>query len=271
MLEGRIAMSQDKSASMFGSAGSSNGRVLVVEDDSSTRNRIRLMLEKEGYDVLEARDEASAIETIRSGENPLLVDVALIDVDMAKGTDVVAYFKNQFQRVSLIVMTGVPDRGDSRERIKVAIVGAGKGGSALLDMFSHVPEVEIVGIADKFPSAPGLMRARELNMPCAKDPASLIAREDTDLIVDVTGDPGMATVIARQKAPRAEVLGGAAAKLLWTLVRHEAEMQQHVLNSEKLARMVREGVTSYVIKPVGAERLSDAVASAMERREIYKL
>ena len=230
------------------------------------------MLEKEGYDVLEAVDEASAIETIRSGENPLLVDVAIIDVDMEKGPDVVAYFKEQFQRVSLVVMAGVPeDQGDSRQRTKVAIVGAGKGGSALLDMFSHVPEVEIVGIADKYPSAPGLARARELNMPCVKDPASLIAREDTDLIVDVTGDPGMATVIAKQKAPRAEVLGGAAAKLLWTLVRHEAAMQKRVLNSEKLARMVREGITSYVVKPVGAERLSDAVASAMERREIYKL
>lgn len=264
-------MSQDKSASMFGSAGSSNGCVLVVEDDPSIRNRIRLTLEKGGYDVLEAGDEASAIETIRSGENPLLVDVAIIDVDMEKGTDVVAYFKNQFQRVSLIVMAGVPDEGDSKERIKITIVGAGKGGSALLDMLSHVPEVEIVGITDKYPNAPGLKRARELNVPCAKDPVDLIARKDTDIIVDVTGDPGMATLITKHKAPRAEALGGSAARLLWTLVRHEAAMQKQVLNSEKLARMVKEGVTNYVVKPVGAERLIDAVAFAMERREIYKL
>ena len=62
-----------------------------------------------------------------------------------------------------------------------------------------------------------------------------------------------------------------AARLLWTLVRHEAEMQKHVLNSEKLARMVKDGITNYVVKPVGAEPLIDAVASAMERREIYKL
>lgn len=264
-------MSQDKSASMFGSRGSSNGCVLVVEDDPSIRNRVRLTLEKEGYDVLEAGDGASAIETIRSGENPLVVDVAIIDVDMEKGTDVVAFFKSQFQRVSLIVMTGVPDEGDSRERIKIAICGAGKGGSALLDMLSHVPEAEIVGITDKYPSAPGLKRARELNLPCATDPVGLIARNDTDLIVDVTGDPEMAMVIAKHKTPRAEVLGGAAARLLWTLVRHEAEMQKHVLNSEKLARMVKDGITNYVVKPVGAEPLMDAVASAMERREIYKL
>ena len=88
---------------------------------------------------------------------------------------------------------------------------------------------------------------------------------------DVTGDPEMATVIAKHKTPRAEVLGGVAARLLWTLVRHEAEMQKHVLNSEKLARMVKDGITNYVVKPVGAEPLIDAVASAMERREIYKL
>ena len=34
-------MSQDKSASMFGSRGSSSGCVLVVEEDLSIRNRIR--------------------------------------------------------------------------------------------------------------------------------------------------------------------------------------------------------------------------------------
>jgi len=35
--------------------------------------------------------------------------------------------------------------------------------------------------------------------------------------------------------------------------------------------MVKDGITNYVVKPVGAEPLIDAVASAMERREIYKL
>ena len=264
-------MSHDKSASMFGARESSSGCVLVVEDDPTIRDRIRLTLEQQGYDVLEAGDGPSAIDTIRSGENPLMVDVAIIDVDMEKGMDVVAFFKNQFQRVSLIAMTGVPEERDSGERIKIAICGAGKGGSALLDMLSHVPEVEIVGITDKYPSAPGLKRARELSMPCTTETIGLIAEKDTDLIVDVTGDPDMASVIAKHKSPRAEVLGGAAARLLWTLVSHEAEMQKHVLNSEKLARIVKDGITNYVVKPVGAERLIDAVASAMERREIYKL
>ena len=265
-------MSQDKSASMFGSAKSSNGCILVVEDDSDVRNRICHTLEKEGYDVLEARDDQSAIETIRSGENPLLVDAAIVDVDMKKGTDVVAYLQGQFPRVQLIVMTGMPDRKeDGRERIRIALLGAGKGGSALLDMLSHVPDVEIVGIADKYPDAPGLKRARELNIPCAEDGVGLIARNDTDLIVDVTGDPGMATVIAKHKTPGTEVLGGAAAKLLWTLARHETAMQKHVMNSEKLAHMMKDGIAGYVIQPVGRERLIDAVASAMERREIYKL
>jgi DNA-binding NarL/FixJ family response regulator len=131
--------------------------------------------------------------------------------------------------------------------------------------------VEIVGIADKYPSAPGLKRARELNVPCAESPVELIARNDTDLIVDVTGDPGIAAVIAKHKAPRTEVLGGAAAKLLWTLVRHEAAMHRHAMNSENLARMIKEGIAGYVIKPVGRDRLIDAVAAAMEQREIYKL
>ena len=42
------------------------------------------------------------------------------------------------------------------DRTKIAIVGAGRGGRALLDLLHHIPSIEIVGIADRNPTAPGL-------------------------------------------------------------------------------------------------------------------
>ena len=48
---------------------------------------------------------------------------------------------------------------------KVAILGAGRGGTALLDLLHLIPSIEIVGISDRDPGAPGLVRAKTLRIP----------------------------------------------------------------------------------------------------------
>ena len=261
-----------RSASMFGTSEPSNGCVLVVEDDPAVRKAARLTLEQAGYNVLEADTADQGIETINTGENPLVVDAVITDLDMGKGADSVTYFRTHYPHVPVIVLTGFPNgHMPHTQRIRVAIVGAGKGGTALLDLFSHLPEVEIVGIADKDPSAPGLKRARELNVLVPEDVMSLIAFAGTHLIVDVTGDHRMDRLIAEHKSAGTEVLGGAAAKLLWTLIQHEAEMQRQLLQSETVAGMIKEGVTDYLLKPISGHKLLHAVGQAMEKRELNRL
>jgi CheY-like chemotaxis protein len=260
------------SASMFGSAEPSNGCVLVVEDDGRIRNTVRQTLQLAGYDVLEAEDVQHGIDTINAGENPLVVDSVIADIDMERGFDAVTYFRQQYPHVPVIVLTGLPDAvQDSSPRMKLAILGAGKGGYALLEMFSHIPEVKIIGIADKDPFAPALIRARDLGITVVEDAATLIERDDLHLLVDVTGDPKMERLIAEHKQPATEVLGGAAAKLLWTVIQYEARMQKQLLQSQKVASMMKEGVTDYLAKPIVREKLLAAVESAMDRREIHKL
>ena len=38
------------------------------------------------------------------------------------------------------------------DQTKVAILGAGRGGRALVDLLHHVPSIKIVGIADRNPA-----------------------------------------------------------------------------------------------------------------------
>lgn len=265
-------MSELRSASMFGSRGPSNGCVLVVVDDPMVRSAICQTLEQAGYDVLEAKGADHGIETIKTGENPLVVDAVLTDIDMDGGMEAATYFRSQYRHVPLVVMTGLPDASaDGAGRTRVAILGAGRGGSALLDMFSHLPDVEVVGIADLNPSAPGLTRAHELKIPVVDDALQLIVREDIQLLVDVTGDARMERLMEQYKPARTEVLGGAAAKLLWTLVQHETRMQRQLLQSEKVTGMIKEGVADYLLKPIRREKLLTAIGQAMERREISRL
>ena len=91
--------------------GIRQGRILVVDDEAQVRKPISLMLAKDGYEVVVAADGEEAIEALRSGDNPLMVDTVLCDIRMPKinGKEAIAYFRNQFPGVPIVVMTGYPD------------------------------------------------------------------------------------------------------------------------------------------------------------------
>ena len=247
--------------------------VMVVEDESDVRENIRGQLEGAGYDVIEVEDGEKAIEAMGSGENSFEVDVIITDIPKKKGLEAVTYFKKNFPSIPLIGLIGIPhfEMGNTRPT-RIAILGGGKGGSALLSLFSHLPGIEIVGITDKDPNAPALKRANELRIPVVHDAISLIGSEDTDLIVDVTGDPHVQQLIAEHKGPGAEVLGGATARLLWNMVQHEAEMETHLLQNESLASLVSHGtLVNSLVKPLQDENLLASVTNAMEQRENHRL
>jgi transcriptional regulator with GAF, ATPase, and Fis domain len=120
---------------------------------------------------------------------------------------------------------------------RVVIVGAGKGGRALLEMFSGDPTVTIVGVVDVNPWAPGLELARRLNVPMGTDLREMIAEAPLDLIIDVTGNPDVQEAILRLKPTGAEVMGGASAKFMWDLL---AERKRTEELEDRYSLMLRE-------------------------------
>jgi two-component system, NtrC family, sensor kinase len=124
------------------------------------------------------------------------------------------------------------ERSDST---KVAILGAGRGGLSLLDLLHRIPSIEIVGMTDRNPTAPGLERARELQVPIATNVQDLIKTHGVNLIVDVTADPEMEAYLHAHKLPGVNILSGSASRLLWKLIQHESKLEAELLQSEKLA------------------------------------
>jgi len=118
---------------------------------------------------------------------------------------------------------------------KVAILGAGRGGTALLDLLHLIPAIEIVGISDRDPEAPGLVRAKHLRIPVTGQIEDLIYNHGVNLIMDVTGDPAVERFVQDHKRPETEILSGSAARVLWELVRHESNLQAELFHAEKLA------------------------------------
>ncbi len=121
------------------------------------------------------------------------------------------------------------------DQIRVIILGAGKGGSSLLELLRQLPHVTIVGIADKNPRALGLEHARSYDIPVVSNVVSLISQKDVDLIIDVTGDPEVSQLLQQRRNPKAEVLKGTTSKLLWDLIGHEKQMETNLIQAEKLA------------------------------------
>jgi len=87
------------------------GRILVVDDEPEVRKSVRLTLTKANYEVIEAEDGEKAIQAIRSGDNPVMIDAVVCDLYMPKlgGKEAIAWFRSQFPSVPIIVMTGQPD------------------------------------------------------------------------------------------------------------------------------------------------------------------
>jgi len=166
----------------------------------------------------------------------------------------------------------------SPSTIRALIVGAGKGGTALLELFTRGLDVEIVGIVDVNPEAPGLRLARNLGLRTATDALALIAEGRANLIVDVTGDPSMRSLLLQRKPPHAEVMGGTSALLLWKLAQHERDLRDQLIQAEKLASIgtLASGIAHEINNPLYtitglSEHLQDESNPAVVREYVDEI
>ncbi len=119
--------------------------------------------------------------------------------------------------------------------MRVAIIGAGRGGTALLEVLHQIRTIAILGITDKDPSAPGLKRAQELNVPVYDRLQDLLESHSLNLVIDLTGDRTMESTLQQQKPTGTDIISGQASRLFWLLVQYESALQTELLQAEKLA------------------------------------
>lgn len=173
--------------------------------------------------------------------------------------------------------------------MKILLIGAGKGGSALLSILHEDKEIELVGVVDNNEDAEGLKIARQYNIPTYTQYEKLITREDLDVIIDVTRNPRVLTDIVNNKPVNTEILGGLSAKLIWSLVeerkKKEEEIQKSLSEQKALYRIgimlssarelndvfqtiVRSGL-EITNTPAGSLALYDAEKNELELTAVY--
>ena len=97
---------------------------------------------------------------------------------------------------------------------RIILIGAGRGGRSLVELFHKDPSIEIVGVADKDEGAPGIVLARELGLPVAANYRKFLKADAADLIIDVTGDPDVGREVYRLRPHGTEVVGGKTARFI---------------------------------------------------------
>lgn len=74
-------------------------------------------------------------------------------------------------------------------KVRVALVGAGRTGKTFLQEILQYPYVEVLGVADVEEKAPGLELARNMGLFVTPDPMELVAfGSRIDILVDLSGD-----------------------------------------------------------------------------------
>src|SRR5687768_7298042 len=93
----------------------------------------------------------------------------------------------------------------------VAIIGAGRGGAALLEMYANAPPVDIVAVTEIDASAPGLRLAKRFKMPVTSDYGMLLDLERMDHIIDVSDSRDVWQALQDFHRMGVTILGGASA------------------------------------------------------------
>ncbi|MFO0708147.1 MAG: sensor histidine kinase [Nitrospira sp.] len=123
----------------------------------------------------------------------------------------------------------------------VAIIGAGRGGTALMEIFANDPLVQIVGVAEVNGKAPGIALAKRLRIPVTRDYRKLLAMERVDLVIDVSGDATVWQFLQDFHRMGVTIIGGASAKFMWELIeariRATAEIEKTLNKYQSLYRL----------------------------------
>jgi diguanylate cyclase (GGDEF)-like protein len=109
--------------------------------------------------------------------------------------------------------------------MRIAIVGAGKGGTSLLEILSEDPTIKITGVADRKKTAPGIRLAKALHIPTTPDFKRLLNKKN-DIVINVTGSPEVEASLQASKRDGTEIISGRSAKLTWTLINERQKSQQ---------------------------------------------
>lgn len=127
----------------------------------------------------------------------------------------------------------------------VLIVGAGKGGSALIKILHPTSSMKIVAVIDHNEKAPGLALAEKLRIRTGNDWKDWLD-EEIDIIIEATGDQAVLEDIIASRHKKTVVVPGEVASIISQLVDEKdalvEQLKQQSDNQELILNHIRDGM-----------------------------
>lgn len=112
---------------------------------------------------------------------------------------------------------------------RILVIGAGRGGTAMLDLFLIDPLIKIVGIIDASPQAPALAIAEKHGIPSFTNLAEAIEASRPCLAFNLTGDDSV-TTYAEAQLGNTNVIGGFQARFLWNVITRLRQTNEQIFH-----------------------------------------
>jgi len=132
-------------------------------------------------------------------------------------------------------------------KTNILIVGAGKGGKALINLFYKRETINILGVIDIKDDAPGIKLAKKLGIPTAADYKEFLDKKGLDEIINVTGSQVVQEELLKRRPANVEIIAGHSAKLMWSLIEKSEKAEKALRESEGRLKTVLDSIQAGVV------------------------
>lgn len=137
---------------------------------------------------------------------------------------------------------------------RAVIIGAGRGGSAIIEMLHDEDLVDIVAVVDVDPDAPGLKLARKYGIAVYHDAAEALQQNAPCVAFNMSGNE-MVEAVAADILGAGGVIGGLEARLIWRMVTNLKQAK-----AELRRQATHDALTGAYNRHFGMEQLRVAIS-----------
>jgi PAS domain S-box-containing protein len=153
--------------------------------------------------------------------------------------------------------------------LNVAIVGGGKACRSLLEILDSDRlariNMNIIGVSDENPQAPGLLYAKERGLYTTSDFKDLFSLQNINMIIEITGSEKIKDQLYDLRSLGVAILDHVASRVVWDLFQTEVEKtelekerKRYELNSTKKMQIILDSLP-YRIMVVNMDKTVDTV------------
>lgn len=156
--------------------------------------------------------------------------------------------------------------------MRLAIVGAGKGGTNLIRIMKDLENAEIQMVVDRNIEAEGIRLAKEMGIPFASEIADIDSSK-VDGIIEATGVPAVANALEEQFGGYCRIIDSQVALLMMSIVDKQVEMTDKLNDQVEIIQKTSDVFANqfkHISESIDTmQNVSDSLLKAIENSNQY--